>query len=164
MTVAGRAFLDDVIAQLEAVPISPHHSNVSPFSGQGWDLPHYSRSPGRIARSESVAQLESILPLLRRWRCRSCRTRVYRSRSGGRLDVAIVIEDGRAVGLPNRWQAVKMGPWITNPGHVVGVAGQPGIASGDPRPTLYLPAAQISYRDDVSYVLPRLLNDHVCGT
>ena len=53
-------FLDDVIAQLEAVPTISAATpvNVSPFSGQGWDLPRFTAEgqDADQARRESVAQ------------------------------------------------------------------------------------------------------------
>ena len=59
-------FLDEVIAQLEAAPAISAATpvNVSPFSGQGWDLPRFTaegQSDEEAARNPSL-NLESVHP------------------------------------------------------------------------------------------------------
>jgi predicted permease len=152
---AHEQFLDDAIARLQAVPAiaSVTPVNVSPFSGQGWDLPRFA------AEGQSVAQatenpslnLESIHPnYFETLEVPLVRGRAFTSADrDGAPHVAIVSED-----LPSRlWpgqdpigKRLKMGemgspsPWSFT---VIGVAGQTRYrAVAGPRPTLYLPAAQ----------------------
>ncbi len=147
-------FLDDVIAQLEAVPTISAATpvNVSPFSGQGWDLPRFTaegQDAGQVAANPSL-NLESIhanyfatleVPIVRG------RAFTAADREGA-IEVAIVSEDVATRIWPGEnpiGRRLKMGglesrgPWYT----VVGVAGQTRYREVvTPRPTLYLPAAQ----------------------
>ncbi len=146
--------LDDLIAQLEAVPaiVAATPVNLSPFSGQGWDLPRFTaegQSNDQVAANPSL-NIESVhpnyfatfeIPLLR-GRAFSAADR------DGALDVAIVSEDVAARTWPGEnpvGKRLKMGsrdsdgPWYT----VVGVAARTRYREvASPRPTLYLPAAQ----------------------
>jgi predicted permease len=147
-------FLDDVIAQLEAAPAISAATpvNVSPFTGQGWDVPRFSiegQDAAQAAANPSL-NLESIhpnyfetfeVPIL------GGRAFAPTDREGG-IPVAIVSEDVAA----HMWSGenpigkrLKMGrldspgPWYT----VVGIAGHTRYRDlANRRPTLYLPAAQ----------------------
>lgn len=147
-------FLDETITRLEAVPAVAAATpvNVSPFTGQGWDVPRFT-AEGQDA-DQAVANpsldLESIhpnyfetfqIPILRgRWFTAADRE--------GALEVAIVSADVAARIWPQEdpiGKRLKMGSvdsrgrWYT----VVGVAGQTRYRTVlGPRPTLYLPAAQ----------------------
>ena len=146
--------LVDLIAQLEAAPAISAATpvNLSPFSGQGWDLPRFTadgQSDDQAAANRSL-NLESVHPNyfetfeipLRRGRAFTAADRE------GTLDVAIVSEDVAARTWPGEnavGKRLKMGrpdsqgPWYT----VVGVAAQTRYREvASPRPTLYLPAAQ----------------------
>ncbi len=147
-------FLDEVIAQLEAVPAISAATpvNVSPFSGRGWDLPRFTaeRQSDEEATSNPSLNIESVhpnyfatfeVPLVRG------RTFTAADREGA-LAVAIVSEDVAARTWPGEnavGKRLKMGrpgsrgPWYT----VVGVAAQTRYRDlARQRPTLYLPAAQ----------------------
>jgi predicted permease len=147
-------FLDEVIAQLEAVPAISAATpvNVSPFSGRGWDLPRFTAEGqgDEEAASNPSLNIESVhpnyfvtfeVPLARG------RTFIAADREGA-LEVAIVSEDVAARTWPGEHavgKRLKMGrpsargPWYT----VVGVAAQTRYREvASPRPTLYLPAAQ----------------------
>jgi predicted permease len=146
--------LGEMIAQLEAVSaisaVTP--VNVSPFSGQGWDVPRFTAEgqSDEEADSNPSLNLESVhpnyfetfeIPLLRG------RTFTAADREGT-LDVAIVSEDVAARTWPGEnavGKRLKMGhpssqnPWYT----VVGVAALTRYREvASRRPTLYLPAAQ----------------------
>lgn len=146
--------LDEIIAALEAAPAIAAATpvNLSPFSAQGWDLPQYTvegQTAAEIAANPSL-NIESIHPNyfttlgvpIVRGRAFSAADRE------GRAPVAIVSQDvaerawpgGDAIG-----KRFKMGnqasrePWYT----VVGVAAPTRYRElANPRPTLYLPAAQ----------------------
>jgi predicted permease len=147
-------FLDDVISQLESAPavraVTP--VNVSPFTGQGWDLPTFT-AEGQSAEQAShnpSLNLESIHPnyfetfavALRRGRAFTTGDRQ------GTPDVAIISADVASRIWPGEdpiGKRLKMGgpdakaPWYT----VVGVAAQTRYRDvATPRATLYLPAAQ----------------------
>jgi putative ABC transport system permease protein len=147
-------FLDDVIAQLEAVPTISAATpvNVSPFSGQGWDLPRFTaegQDADRLAANPSL-NLESIHPnYFETLAVPIVRGRAFTAADReGAMDVAIVSEDVAVRIWPGEnpiGRRLKMGglgsqnPWYT----VVGVAGQTRYREVvTPRPTLYLPAAQ----------------------
>jgi putative ABC transport system permease protein len=147
-------FLDNAISQLESAPAisSATPVNVSPFTGQGWDLPKFTaegQTADQAATNPSL-NLESIhanyfetfeIPIARG------RTFTAADREGS-LKVAIVSEDV----APRIWlredpigKRLKMGrldsqeQWYT----IVGVAAQTRYRDlVRPRPTLYLPAAQ----------------------
>src|SRR5207253_402474 len=59
-------FLDDAITQLEAVPAISAATpvNLSPFSGQGWDVPRFTaeRQSDEKATSNPSLNLESVHP------------------------------------------------------------------------------------------------------
>jgi predicted permease len=85
-------FLDQAILQLEAVPVIAAATpvNVSPFTGQGWDVPN-SRRRGKMPikrwRIRHSTWNRFIRTILRRFRCRSCadvpsRPRIARARQG----------------------------------------------------------------------------------
>jgi putative ABC transport system permease protein len=147
-------FLDDVTARLEAVPAISAATpvNVSPFSGQGWDLPRFTadgQSAEQAAANPSL-NLESIHPnyfetfevLLVHGRAFTAADRE------GAIDVAIVSDDLATRTWPGEnpiGKRLKMGgpdsqgTWYT----VVGVAAQTRYRElASPRATLYLPAAQ----------------------
>jgi putative ABC transport system permease protein len=147
-------FLDDVIAQLEAVPAIAAATpvNVSPFTGQGWDLPRFTaegQDADQLAANPSL-NLESIHPNY----FETLEVPIVRGRAftvadrEGAMDVAIVSEDVARRIWPGEnpiGRRLKMGglgsqnPWYT----VVGVAGPTRYREVvTPRPTLYLPAAQ----------------------
>jgi putative ABC transport system permease protein len=147
-------FLDEAIAQLEAVPgiTAATPVNVSPFSGQGWDVPRFTaegQNAGQAVANPSL-NLESIhsnyfetfeVPIVRG------RAFTAADREGA-VQVAVVSEDVAVRIWPGEnpiGRRLKMGglgsqnPWYT----VVGVAGQTRYREVvTPRPTLYLPAAQ----------------------
>lgn len=147
-------FLDELTAQFEAVPgiSAATPVNLSPFSGQGWDLPRFTaegQSAEQAAANPSL-NVESIHPnyfetfevLLVRGRAFTAADRE------GAIEVAIVSEDVAARTWPGENpidKRLKMGglgsrsPWYI----VVGVAAQTRYRElASPRPTLYLPAAQ----------------------
>ena len=147
-------FLDDVIAQLEAVPTISAATpvNVSPFSGRGWDLPRFTaegQDADQLAANPSL-NLESIHPnYFETLEVPIVRGRAFTAADReGAMDVAIVSEDVAVRIWPGEnpiGRRLKMGgpgsqnPWYT----VVGVAGQTRYREVvTPRPTLYLPAAQ----------------------
>ena len=147
-------FLETLTAGLEAAPVIAAATpvNLPPFSGQGWDLPAVT-AEGQDA--EEAAQnpslnLESIHPNY----FDALQVSMVRGRSFAASDregapaVAIVSEDvaGRLwSGADPIGKRLKMGgvdsqgSWYT----VVGVAGRTRYRElTQPRPTLYLPAAQ----------------------
>jgi predicted permease len=147
-------FLEDAIAQLEAVPAISAATpvNLSPFSGQGWDVPRFAaegQSEENAASNPSL-NLESVHPnYFETFQIPLLRGRAFTAADReGTLDVAIVSDDVSAQIWPGEdavGKRLKMGgaggqgPWYT----VVGVAAQTryrDVASR--RPTLYLPAAQ----------------------
>jgi putative ABC transport system permease protein len=146
--------LDDLIAQLEAAPAISAATpvNLSPFSGQGWDLPRFTadgQSDDEAAANPSL-NLESVHPnYFETFEIPLLRGRAFTAADReGTLDVAIVSEDVAARTWPGEnavGKRLKMGrpssqgPWYT----VVGVAAQTRYREvASPRPTLYLPAAQ----------------------
>jgi predicted permease len=147
-------FLDDVIAQLEAGPVVAAATpvNVSPFSGQGWDVPRFAvegQDADQAAANPSL-NLESIHPnYFATFEVPIVRGRAFAATDReGAVDVAIVSEDVAARMWPDDdpiGKRLKMGgprssnPWYT----VVGVAGHTRYRDVmSTRPTLYLPAAQ----------------------
>ena len=147
-------FLDDAIAQLEAVPAITAATpvNVSPFSGQGWDLPRFTaegQDADQLAANPSL-NLESVHPnYFETLEVPIVRGRAFTAADReGALDVAIVSEDVATRIWPGEnpiGRRLKMGglgsrnPWYT----IVGVAGHTRYREVvTPRPTLYLPAAQ----------------------
>ena len=146
--------LDGTIARLEAIPaISAATSvNVPPFSGQGWDLPQVTAEGQNApeAASNPSLNLESIHPNY----FETLQVPIVRGRAftvadrEGALDVAIISQDVAERTWPGEdpiGKRLKMGhvgsegPWYT----IVGVAGQTRYRElVQPRPTLYLPAAQ----------------------
>jgi predicted permease len=147
-------FLDDVIAQLEAVPtiLAATPVNVPPFSGQGWDVPRFTvegQDTDQAAANPSL-NLESIHPnYFETFEVPIARGRAFAATDReGAVEVAIVSEDVAARIWPGEnpiGKRLKMGrpsstgPWYT----VVGVAGHTRYRDVmSARPTLYLPAAQ----------------------
>jgi putative ABC transport system permease protein len=147
-------FLDEVIVQLEAVPAISAATpvNVSPFSGQGWDLPRFTaegQSAEQAATNPSL-NLESIHPnYFETFEVTLVRGRAFTADDReGAVEVAIVSEDVAARTWPGEdpiGKRLKMGrsdaraPWYT----VVGVATQTRYRElARPSATLYLPAAQ----------------------
>jgi predicted permease len=147
-------FLDEVIAQLEAVPAISAATpvNVSPFSGQGWDLPRFTADgqSGEEAASNPSLNLESVHPnYFETFEIPLLRGRAFTAADReSTLKVAVVSEDVAARTWPGEdavGKRLKMGRpstqgrWYT----VVGVAAQTRYREvASPRPTLYLPAAQ----------------------
>lgn len=148
------AFLDEVIAQLQAVPAISAATpvNVPPFSGQGWDLPRFTadgQSDEQAASNPSL-NLESVHPnYFHTFEIPLLRGRSFTAADReSTLEVAIVSEDVAARIWPGEdavGMRFKMGRpstesrWYT----VVGVAAQTRYREvASPRPTLYLPAAQ----------------------
>jgi len=147
-------FLDEVIVQLEAVPAISAATpvNVSPFSGQGWDLPRFTaegQSAEQAATNPSL-NLESIHPnYFETFEVTLVRGRAFTAADReGAVEVAIVSEDVAARTWPGEdpvGKRLKMGgpdsraTWYT----VVGVAAQTRYRElARPSATLYLPAAQ----------------------
>jgi predicted permease len=148
-------FLDDVMSQLESVSgiAAATPVNVSPFTGQGWDVPKFTAEGQSVEQAAANAplNLESVhsnyfdtfqVPLVRG------RAFTAADREGSQ-DVAIVSEDIAARTWPGKdpiGKRLKMGDlpdpkpkWYT----VVGVAATTRYRDlMRPRPTLYLPAAQ----------------------
>jgi predicted permease len=147
-------FLDSTIAQLEAVPgvSAATPVNLSPFSGQGWDLPRFTAEGQREqdAASNPSLNLESVHPnYFATFDVPVVRGRAFTAADrDGVLPVAIVSEDIAARTWPGAdpvGKRLKMGTpraegsWYT----VVGVAAPTRYREvARPRPTLYLPAAQ----------------------
>jgi predicted permease len=148
-------FLDAAIAQFEAVPVisSVTPVNVSPFSGQGWDLPRFTaegQTQEQSAENPSL-NLESIHPnYFETFEVPLVRGRAFTPADrDGALPVAIISDDVAARVWPGEdpiGKRLKMGdfrspaPWGFT---VVGVAAQTRYRTvAGPRPTLYLPAAQ----------------------
>lgn len=147
-------FLDEAIAQLETVPgiTAATPVNVSPFSGQGWDLPRFT-AEGQNAEQAAVnpsLNLESIHPnYFETFEVPIVRGRAFTAADReDAVQVAIVSEDVAARTWPGEnpiGKRLKMGglgsrePWYA----VVGVAGHTRYRElVSQRPTLYLPAAQ----------------------
>ena len=147
-------FLDDVISQLESVSAVSAATpvNMSPFTGQGWDLPRFTaegQSDEQAATNPSL-NIESVHPNyfetfevpLRRGRAFTAADRE------GSLEVAMVSEDVAARTWPGEnpiGKRLKMGrpdsraQWYT----IVGVAAPTRYRDlARPSATLYLPAAQ----------------------
>jgi predicted permease len=147
-------FLDEVIAQFEAVPgiSAATPVNISPFSGQGWDLPRFAAEgqSGQEAALNPWLNLESVHPnYFATFEVPLLRGRAFTAADRrGSLEVAIVSEDVAARTWPGEnavGRRLKMGglnspgPWYT----VIGIAAQTRYRDvASPRPTLYLPAAQ----------------------
>ncbi len=147
-------FLDDAIAQLAAVPAVAAATpvNVSPFTGQGWDVPQFMAEGQDVdgAVGNPSLNLESIHPnYFEAFQVPILRGRAFIAADReGAPEVAIVSADVAARLWPREdpvGKRLKMGvvdsrdPWYT----VVGVAGQTRYRSVmSARPTLYLPAAQ----------------------
>ena len=155
---AGRSlhaqFLDDVIVQLEGAPAISAATpvNVSPFTGQGWDLPRFT-ADGQSAEQAGLnpsLNLESIHPnYFETFQVPIVRGRAFTPGDReGALAVAIVSEEVAARTWPGEdpvGKRLKMGrldsadPWYTT----VGVAAETRYREvASPRPTIYLPAAQ----------------------
>lgn len=147
-------FLDDVISQLESVSTISAATpvNVSPFTGQGWDLPNFTaegQSADQAAANPSL-NLESVHPnYFETFEVPVVRGRAFTGADReGSLEVAIVSEDVAARTWPREdpiGRRLKMGEpdsqsqWYT----IVGVAAQTRYRDlARPRATLYLPAAQ----------------------
>jgi putative ABC transport system permease protein len=147
-------FLDQVIAQLEAVPAvaSVTPVNVPPFSDSGWDVPRVTaegQSADQAAANPSL-NLESIFPnYFKTIGAPIIRGRNFTSAdTEGKVPVAIVSEDAASrlwrlqdpIGKRIKMGGVdSSGRWI----EVVGVAAPTRYRTVTAhRPTLYLPAAQ----------------------
>ena len=147
-------FLDDAIAQLESVPAISAATpvNVSPFTGQGWDLPRFTAEgqTNEQAAGNSSLNLESIHPnYFEAFAVTIVRGRAFTAGDRqGTLQVAILSEDIAARTWPGGdpiGKRLKMGgpdsqaPWYT----VVGIAAETRYRElASPRLTIYLPAAQ----------------------
>ena len=147
-------FLDEAIAQLEAVPAIAAATpvNVSPFTGQGWDVPQFTAEGQDLdeAAANPSLDLESIHPnYFEAFEIPILRGRAFTAADRqGAPEVAIVSADVAARIWPQEdpiGKRLRMGRadspvrWYT----VVGVAGQTRYRTVlAPRPTLYLPAAQ----------------------
>ena len=147
-------FLDETIAQLEAVPTISAATpvNVSPFSGRGWDLPRFTaegQSDDEAASNPSL-NIESVHPnYFDTFEVPLVRGRAFTPADReGAPQVAIVSEGVAARTWPGDnpiGKRLKMGDpgsgstWYT----IVGVAAETRYRElTSPRPTLYLPAAQ----------------------
>jgi putative ABC transport system permease protein len=148
-------FLDDVISQLESVSTISAATpvNVSPFTGQGWDLPSFTaegQSADQAAANPSL-NVESVHPnYFETFEVPLVRGRAFTAADReGSLAVAIVSEDVAARTWPREdpiGRRLKMGglpddqpQWYT----IVGVAAHTRYRDlARPRATLYLPAAQ----------------------
>ncbi len=147
-------FLDDAIAQLESVPAISAATpvNVSPFTGQGWDLPRFTAEgqTAEQAAGNSSLNLESIHPnYFDTFEVTIVRGRAFTAADRqGALQVAILSEDIAARTWPGDdpiGKRLKMGrpdsqaPWCT----VVGIAAETRYRElARLRLTIYLPAAQ----------------------
>jgi putative ABC transport system permease protein len=147
-------FLDEAIAQLEALPVVATTTpvNVSPFTGQGWDVPQFTaegQGPDQSVANPSL-NLESIHPnYFEAFEIPILRGRAFTPADReGAPEAAIVSADVAGRVWPREdpiGKRLKMGRvdsrsrWYT----VVGVAGETRYRTVlSPRPTLYLPAAQ----------------------
>ena len=147
-------FLDEAIAQLEAVPAIAAATpvNVAPFTGQGWDVPQFTaegQSDDQTIANPTL-NLESIHPnYFDTFQVPIQRGRAFTAADrAGAPEVAIISADLAAHVWPQAdpvGKRVKLGridsrfDWYT----IVGVAGQTRYRTVlSPRPTLYLPAAQ----------------------
>jgi predicted permease len=155
---AGRKhsqFLDDAIAQLEAVPgvIAATAVNVAPFAGDaGWDVPRFmaEAQTAEQAAANPPLNLESVDPgYFRTFDIPMRLGRAFsRADREGATAAAIVSEDVAAWIWPGQdptgrrlkmGSATSDGPWLT----IVGVAASTRYRDlARPRPTIYLPAAQ----------------------
>jgi predicted permease len=150
-----RRFITDLAAQLESVPsiaaVTP--INAVPFTGLGWDAPTFTvegQSDDR-ARTNPTLNLEEIHPsYFRTFEVPLIRGRAFTEFDrSGTTPVAIVSDDVAARTWPGQepiGKRLKMGdvtspaPWLT----VVGVAAATRYREiREPRPTLYVPAAQM---------------------
>ena len=147
-------FLDEAIAQLEALPAIAATTpvNVSPFTGQGWDVPQFTAEGQDFDQSGAnpSLNLESIHPnYFEAFQIPILRGRAFTPADReGAPEAAIVSADVAARVWPQDdpiGKRLKMGRvdsrfrWYT----VVGVAGHTRYRTVlSPRPTLYLPAAQ----------------------
>jgi predicted permease len=146
--------LDDLIAQLEAVPAIAAATpvNVSPFSNQGWDVPRVTaegQSADEAAANPSL-NLESIHPnYFATFEVPILRGRAFTiGDREGTPEVAIISDDVAARLWPLAdpiGKRLKMGA-VDSPARwyeIVGVAAKTRYRTVTaPRPTLYLPAAQ----------------------
>jgi predicted permease len=152
---ARAQFLDEVISQLESVSniSAATPVNVSPFTGQGWDLPSFTaeRQSAEDTAANPSLNLESIHPnYFGTFEVKLVRGRAFTAADReGAPDVAIVSEDVAAQTWPGEdpiGKRLKMGSlpdpdphWYT----IVGVAATTRYRDLiRPRPTLYLPAEQ----------------------
>jgi predicted permease len=147
-------FLDEAIAQLEALPAVGGATpvNRSPFTDQGWDVPRLTaegQSDDQAAANPSL-NLESIHPnYFQTLDVPIVRGRAFTTADRqGTVPVAIVSEDVAAKLWPQDTaigKRVKLGMLASRGGwwEVVGVAAPTRYrAVTSPPPTLYLPAAQ----------------------
>ena len=147
-------FLDEAIAQLEAVPAIAAATpvNVEPFTGRGWDVPRFTaegQTADQAAANPSL-NLESIHPnYFAAIEAPILHGRAFTTADReGTSPVAIVSEEVAAKLWPQEnavGKRLKMGgansraPWY----EIVGVAAQTRYrALTNSPPTLYLPAAQ----------------------
>ena len=149
-----RQLLDDLVAQLEGAPSIEAATpvNAPPFAGQGWDAPEFTadgQDPER-ARGNPSLNVEAIHPN----HFRTLGVPLLRGRAfsdadrSGAVEVAIVSEDVATRTWPGEnaiGKRLRIGgpdsrePWRT----LVGVVKPTRYRElTDPRPTLYLPAAQ----------------------
>ncbi len=147
-------FLDQVLAQLEAVPgisaVTP--VNVAPFADRGWDVPRVTaegQTDDQAARNPSL-NLESIYPnYFATIEAPIVRGRPFSAADReGAVEVAIASEDAATRLWPGQdpiGKRLKVGS-VEGPGRwleIVGVAAPTRYRTvTTPRPTLYLPAAQ----------------------
>jgi putative ABC transport system permease protein len=148
-------FADDVMAQLESVPgiAAATPVNMTPFTGQGWDLPAFTAEGQSAEQAEGNASLnlESVHPnYFETFEVPLVRGRAFTAADReGAPDVAIISEDVAAQtwrGQDPIGKRLKMGDladpkpkWHT----IVGVAAATRYRDlRRSRPTLYFPAAQ----------------------
>lgn len=147
-------FLDDAISQLESVSAISGATpvNVSPFTGQGWDLPRFTAEgqSGEQAANNPSLNIESVHPnYFETFEVPLIRGRAFTvGDREGSPEVAIMSDDVTARTWPGEdpiGKRLKMGrpdsraQWYT----IVGVAAQTRYRDlARPRATLYLPAAQ----------------------
>ena len=132
-------FLDEVIAELEAVPaiVAATPVNVPPFSGQGWDLPRFTAEgqSNDETTSNPALNLESVHPNYFET------LEVPSIRSAKRLKMG---------------RAGAGGPWYT----VVGVAAQTRYRDlASPRPTLALAGLGVAIGVAGALIGTQLLHD-----
>jgi len=150
-----RRFVTDLAAQLESVPsiAAATPINAVPFTGLGWDAPTFTaegQSNDRT-RTNPTLNLEEIHPsYFRTFEVALVRGRAFTEFDGSETPrVAIVSDDVAArmwAGQDPIGRRLKMGdadsaaPWLT----IVGVAAATRYREiREPRPTLYVPAAQM---------------------